>query len=425
MLTTAFLVLSIAVPARAGTPEADLSTVTLRQCYDRALARSEELKSRAEDVEQADQRARGALAGVYPRVDWEFSEVWQDPAGVRRLEAQGFGGFVQKEQAESRVNVNQALFSGLKEFTALKGFRKESARDALRVRRARAELYARAAAAFYAVLSRETEAANTAEGLELALDRVKELKALGRLGKARPSEVYTAQARAAALRAALLRSRARINTAREELSFITGVDLEKRPLAEEPAGGAPPTLEQALAAARQRSDVRAQRDDAAAQELRVRYELGSYWPTLDLSGRYHTRRATFMREIDWDATLALRLPLFQGGRVDAAVKRARSAHRQSLLALEELERRAAYQVHRLHGELASALEEASAQEESADAARKSYDSLREEYTLGLVTNLDVLQALDLLQAQRGARDAARLDVKRLAVELGVATETLP
>ncbi|TBR22201.1 TolC family protein [bacterium] len=425
MLTPSLLALSLAVPALAGAPPPDASSVTLRRCYDWALGRSEDLKVRAEDVEQADQRARGALAGVYPRVDWEFSEVWQDPAGVRRLEAQGFGGFVQKEQAESRVNVNQALFSGFKEFTALKGFRKESERDALRVRRARTELFARAAAAFYGVLARETEAANTAEGLLLAEDRVRELKALGRLGKARPSEVYTAVARAAALRAALVQSRARIASAREELSFITGQDLARRPLSDAPSGAPPPTLEEALAAARQRSDVRAQRDDAAANELRVRYELGNYWPTLDLLGRYHTRRATFMREIDWDAALTLRLPVFQGGRVDAAVKRARSAHRQSLLALEELERRAAYEARRLHGELTSALEEAQAQEESADAARKSYDSLREEYTLGLVTNLDVLQALDLLQAQRGARDAARLDVKRHVVELGVATETLP
>jgi len=39
--------------------------------------------------------------------------------------------------------------------------------------------------------------------------------------------------------------------------------------------------------------------------------------------------------------------------------------------------------------------------------------------LGLVTNLDVLQALDLLQAQKNDLNAARVKAKRLYVELGV------
>ncbi|MBI3298249.1 MAG: TolC family protein [Elusimicrobia bacterium] len=423
------MLLAAALFAFTGLARADdaaaAATVTLRQCYDWALERSEDLKRRAEDVVQAEQLARGAFAGLTPRVDWQFTQVWQDPEGVRRLEAQGFSGFVQREQAESFFSLNQPVFSGFKEFSALKGFRKQSERDALRVLRAKRELFERAAAAYYAVLGRETEAANTGESLSLAQDRVKELGGLKRLGKARQSEQFTAQAHAAALRAELRRSQARIASAREELSFLTGRDLSKRVLVDELAGRLVPPLEAALSAARERSDVRAQRDDAAAADLRVRFERGSYWPSVDLAGRYYTRRATFMREIDWDAALSLRLPLFQGARVDAAVKRAQSAHRQSLLVLEELERLAAYQTRRLHGELASSLEAATAQEESAEAARRSYESQREEYTLGLVTNLDVLQALDLLQVQRGARDAARLEVRRLTIGLGVATETLP
>jgi outer membrane protein TolC len=185
-------------------------------------------------------------------------------------------------------------------------------------------------------------------------------------------------------------------------------------------------VEKALAQSRERADVRAQRADVEASARRVRYEKGSYWPTLDLLGNYYTHRApAYLAPINWDVTLALSVPLFQGGRVQADVRRATSAQRQSQLMLEELERRVVYQVRRLHGDLSAAVEESQAQEDSADAAQKSYDSLKEEYKLGLVTNLDVLQALDLLLSQRGARDAARLDVKRLFISLGVATETLP
>lgn len=422
MLPLFLLVLFLAPSAHSQT---DASSVTLRQCYDWALAQSEDLKRRGEDIEQSRQRARGARAGVYPRLEFDFNETIQDPSGVRTLEGRGFSGFVQKEQSESYFSLSQPIFSGLKEFSALKGFRAESERDALRLRRAKARLYEQTAKSFYGVLGLETEAANTADGLRLALDRVKELEGFKRIGKARQSELYTAQAHAAALKAALSHSEAGIASARAELSFITGVDLSRRPLDDAPAEPAAPPLEEVLAKARGRSDRQALLRQAAADELRVRYELGNYWPTLDLLGRYHTRRATFMKEISWDALLSLRLPLFQGGRVAAAVEGARSAQRQTQLTLAELDRMTAYQVRRLHGELSSALDEARAQEESALAAQKSYDSLREEYKLGLVTNLDVLQALDLLQAQRAARDAARLRVKGLAVSLGVATETLP
>ncbi len=82
-------------------------------------------------------------------------------------------------------------------------------------------------------------------------------------------------------------------------------------------------------------------------------------------------------------------------------------------------------MRKLHADLTSAVEEAKAQEEAAQAAQKSYDALREEYGLGLVTNLDVLQALDLLQAQRRAWDAARLHAKIAFLRLQVAMERMP
>jgi len=64
-------------------------------------------------------------------------------------------------------------------------------------------------------------------------------------------------------------------------------------------------------------------------------------------------------------------------------------------------------------------------DEASIAARKSFDAQRKEYGLGLVTNLDVLQAVDLLQSQNMARDTARLKVKRLYINLRVALEQMP
>ncbi|HVE14929.1 MAG TPA: TolC family protein [Elusimicrobiota bacterium] len=406
--------------------EVSSSSVTLRRCYDWALAQSEDLRRRQEDIVQADASARAAMGGLFPKASYDFTDTYQDPKGVDTLNSQGFGGFIQKEQPESKFTLRQPLFSGLREFSAFSGFRQQSLRDSYRFQRASRELYLATAGSFYSVVGQEVEWANTNAGLELARSRIKELQGFKRLGKARDSEVFTAQAHAAALQAQLKQIEARIGSARAELSFLTGKDLARAPLADElPDRPAFATLEESLAAGQERSDVRAQKADLAANELKVRYEKGGYWPSIDVSGHYYTRRATYLSAIHWDAMLSLDVPIFEGGTTRANVRRALSAYRQSELALSELARRVAYLVGRTHGELLAAAAEAQSQEEAAAAAQKSYDSLLEEYRLGLVTNLDVLQALDLLQTQRNARDAARLNVKRLFIELGVATERLP
>ncbi len=415
-----------AIPLRAIAASEDLSPVTLAQCNEWAQAQSESLKSRREAVEQSRARARAALGGALPRLDWEWRDTWQDPDGVKELERKGFSGFVEKNQVESKFTLEQPLFSGLREFSAWSGFRRESARDALRLERASRELFETVAAAFYAVLTHESDRDNAAAALALAEDRVKDLREFRRLGKARASEVFTAQAHAAALRARLQQIRSRIIAAREDLSFLTGRDLSSRTLRDDIPGPPPvEALDDVLARAAGRSDLRAQREEVAAQQKRVRYQKGLYWPAVDLSGNYYTQRATFLEVLDWDLMLSLKVPLFRGGATAAGVREAESAYRQSLLALEEMERNVLHGMRKLHADLTAVVEEAKAQEEAAQAAQKSYDALREEYGLGLVANLDVLQALDLLQAQRRAWDAARLQAKIAFLRLQVAMEKMP
>lgn len=180
-----------------------------------------------------------------------------------------------------------------------------------------------------------------------------------------------------------------------------------------------------LEQAKERTDLRAQREDVLAKRLRVRYERGSYWPDADVTGNYYTKRATFLKDIDWDIVLSLEVPFYQGGAVAANVREAASALRQSVFTLEDLERYVSYSVRKMYGELAGAIQQEASLREASRAARQSYDALKKEYGLGLVTNLDVLQALDLLQEQQSAYDNARLKTKRLFVQLNVAVEKMP
>src|SRR5258706_16417582 len=96
--------------ADVATPPQPPAGVTLRQCYAWAVAQSENLKIRQEDINQSSARSRSALGGAFPYLDWQFTDTWQDPKGVDTLDRQGFGGFVAKEQVDSKLSLKQPLF---------------------------------------------------------------------------------------------------------------------------------------------------------------------------------------------------------------------------------------------------------------------------------------------------------------------------
>lgn len=400
--------------------------LTLAQCFKLAQNQSESLKIQMEEINKSSARGRAALGGAMPDVRWKFDNTWNDPSGVKALEAQGFTGFVEKEQTESKFTLEQPLFSGLREWTAWSGAKRERLKNELLLERASLDLYEDVSEIFYSILDGESNRGNTKAALILAENRVRELKGFSRLGKARKSEVFTAEAHAAALKADLVQIESMIKSFREELSYLAGQDLTNSPLLED--GGnisEPMPLSEALTKAQNRSDLKAQKEDMAVQKLRVRYERGFFWPSIDVFGNYYTQRSTFLDEIDWDIVLSVDMPLFQGGSVRARVREAQAGYRQAQLKLSEMERHVQYSVRKIHSDLLSALQQTRSLEEATLAAQKSYDALQDEYKLGLVTNLDVLQAMDFLLAQKRARDTARLKSKHLFVSLDIAMETLP
>lgn len=424
VITSSLLFLGALLPLRA----ADLSSatpVTLTQCYEWAKGQNEDLRIRQETIQQSQAKAQSALGDAFPRIAWKLEETWNDPSGVDELEAQGFSGFVEKRQTQSRFTAEQPLFSGLREFSAYSGFKKESKRDALRYERAAFELYNQIAETFYMVLGAETELKNTQAALNLAEDRVKELNGFLRLGKARQSELYTAKAYAAGWRANIDQIQSIIESSRHELSFLTGRDLTNTPLVDQLASDLRlVSLDDALARSKERTDLRAQHEEVDALKLRIRYEKGHFWPSADVTGNYYTERSTFLDKIDWDVILSVDFPLFQGGKVSASVKEARSQYRQSVLNLQRTERRIDSSVRKTYAELLAAVGAKKSLEDAVNAAEQSYESLRKEYRLGLVTNLDVLQAMDFLQTQKTKLDVARVRSKVLFIKLNVEMERM-
>lgn len=403
-------------------PLAHGADLNLRRCYEWALENHEGLARQRESIVQSKARGRVALAGALPTISWDWRGTRQDTQGLQN----NFGGFIERDQVESMFTLDQSIYHGFREWSARAGFKKEAARDLLLLKRSETLLFAEVATLYYNVVALQNALADTDSARQLAETRVKALQEFCRLGKARASELHSAESQAARLRADVTRLKSQGRGARSELSFLTQRPLGAAPLPDDldAAPGSLP-LDTFLAAARRRSDVEAQRRDAEGREYNLRYERADRFPTLGLTAHWYTRRPTLFEPIDWDVNVSLRAPLFQGGRTVGTVAEVRSQKKQSELFLRELARRVETDVRRAYDDWVDSGAEIADLDAARRAAQASHDAQIKEYRLGLVTNLDVLMALQTLLDAKRALDTARIESRRRYVALLVAAEVLP
>jgi outer membrane protein len=105
------------------------------------------------------------------------------------------------------------------------------------------------------------------------------------------------------------------------------------------------------------------------------------------------------------------VPIFSGGIVQSRVREAMSQRTQSELDLSRVRRQAEQEVRALYQSVARDRTQVAALDKSTTANRLSYQAHAGEYRLGLVTNLDLLQALTAFQQSQRALDRARLTAK--------------
>jgi len=121
---------------------------------------------------------------------------------------------------------------------------------------------------------------------------------------------------------------------------------------------------------------------------------------VSLDGNHYTKRVGNSDDVDWDATLTVDVPLFQGGETRGLVAEARSQANQSELIYRESKRNAALEIKNAFSQYQGALRRFSALKTALNATQKNYDLQKEDFRLNLVNNLDVLQALEELQDSR-------------------------
>lgn len=394
--------------------ESMAQALTLDDYFAAALRRSTVVATQTELIHQAEERTKQATSALLPTVNGVATYTWQEPLPTGTLIT---SNNQLDRQSLARLTATQPLFRGFREFAALRQTRALEGAQLHDYQQARVLLFKDVAQNFYSVLSNERDITNLDEEIRQNLVREKDLQDRVRIGRSRASELLTVQSTLSTLRAQREQLQGQLSVARETLAFLSGLDATTELRDTELI---PPELEplsEYLAQVEARPDVQAGKKRLSAGQENVAVARGAHLPSLDLNANYYLDRSGNLQDVNWDVQLALSVPIFAGGSLQSKVREAQSQSTQAELGLEQVRRQAQQEIRALHQSVLSDRSQLEALDRATEIARRNYAAQSRDYRLGLVTNLDVNQALTAyLENQRTAdrvRFAAKLDYLKL------------
>src|SRR5262249_42636218 len=153
---------------------------------------SESLQISVEQIQQIEQQYRQTLGSVYPNLALYGSERWQGNHGA--------GAFSPTSTPQVNLTLTQPIFSGFREYAAMRGYKHQGKAAELQLKFANQQLFQDVATAFYQILNLEKNLLDTKDLLAMTEDRVKELRTREQLGKSRVSEVLSVESSLATVR---------------------------------------------------------------------------------------------------------------------------------------------------------------------------------------------------------------------------------
>ena len=389
---------------------ATMRTISFNEACALALAKSETLARQAEGIKQLEAAERLAASAFRPSFDFNAMQHKQQNS------ASATNGY---------ISGSYSLFSGMRDYISAKAASAKTGAAAFDLERARQQLYLGTAQAYLNLFSAQQEVYIRRDQMAVTAKRITELESRADIGRSRKSEVVAAKTQLAQDKASYLDAAAVERGAQQALMFLTGLGTDLAPAEISPRHGE--GLEAYLKSALARPDLAAGRKSLESYNYLADIQDHNLWPTVNLSADYYALRNPMPDPADrWNGTIALNIPLYTGGAARAQKDSAYAAKRSAGFALQFSERQALTEVRSAYEEYKySILQEASLD----DALALALDNARyqqDDYKLGLVTNLDVLSALNSVLQTRLALSQAkvqeRLTLMKLEAAAGVETK---
>jgi len=375
--------------------------LTLQDAVDRGLKTNLGLFLSGTTAEKSHAARRQVLSELLPHVEGSLRE------STERINLRALGiplatlpRTVDVSNSDARVNASQSLL----DLTAISRTRAaHSAEDAAQsdYRDARETVAVAVSNAYLAVLAAQVR-------LDLAQTDLKTAEALYQLAKDRENsglspEVDTlrAQVEVQARQESVIDANNTLAKQQIVLLRLLGLDIHQpihltSPLTKESFKSitSEDAYEQALAS---RQDYRSTREQLRSAKLAKHAAELERAPKIGVAGNYGALGTAPGNAIPtWDVGLALRIPVFEGGRIQADVSAADATLREKQAELEDIRTRIAQDVENALLDLDSANKQVEVSQAALGYANRALTQSKDRFSAGVTNNIEVIQAQEAL-----------------------------
>ncbi|HEX4141442.1 MAG TPA: TolC family protein [Candidatus Methylacidiphilales bacterium] len=425
------------IAANASNPRA----LDLQTCFQLTAVRDDSLKISMEDVEIARAQMSQNIAALWPTFTVSNQQQFIHYNGpTTGFSFTSFGTPVgggsavpgvtsvtegqRNYQSQSNVNMNYTIFNGGQNWNNVGASARAIAAKKQTLARDYQTIYQDVAQAFYNVLQFEGDMAVQADLIDALRARVDDLRDRVNLGRSRPSELLQAQTDLANAKVTLESQRGSMNAAKETVAFYTGIPSASMVLRDTQEFPTVQQLDAYLAHSPSRPDVLSQIETMKQSERQLASAIGQYLPTVSAQGNFLASQDPVSNNIDATMTIEVSMPIFDGGLIAGQVHQNHEQVRQNRINIEQLQRTSDQDTRTAYVNFDAAVAQILVLREAATLAAKDFEAQVDDYRRGVVSNLDVLTALQDYQTARiqlhNANMTARLDLINLNVAAGLA-----
>ena len=430
------------VEANAHDPRA----LDLETCFRLTAVRDDSLKISFQDIEIARAQLSQSIAGLWPTFNvtnqqqflhytgqssgFSFSSLGATGTGVGGTGGLPVTGLTttttgnQDYQSQSNVTMTYTVFNGGQNYNQVGASSENVKAKRQTLAREYQTIYQDVAQGFYNVLQYQGDLVVEHDLIEALSARVDDLVQRVKLGRSRPSEMLQAQTDLANARVTEEQQRGSFNAALETVAFYIGVPAGRFVLKDTGKFPSAQQLEFYLQQSGARPDVLAQVDSLRQAERNLSVAKGELFPTITANGDYLFQQDPVSNDVDATMTLQISMPIFDGGLILGQINQNRQLVRQSALNVEQLARTADQDTRTAYVNFNASVAQVVVLREAARYAAKNLEAQVEDYRRGVVSNLDVLTALQDYQNARAqlhnANMQARLNLINLHVAAGIA-----
>jgi outer membrane protein len=327
-------------------------------------------------------------------------------------------------ESQSSITMNYTIFNGGQNYNTVGASRALVAAKRETMARDYQTIYQDVAQAFYNVLQYEGDMIIQRDLINALADRVEDLRQRVSLGRSRPSEFLQAQTDLANAKVTVQADIGSTNASLETLAFYTGIPANEIKLKDTQKFPTVSQLEYYLQKTGNRPDVLSEVQSLRQAERNLSVAKGELFPTISASGNYLASQDPVSNNIDATMTLQISMPIFDGGLILAQIHQNHEMVRESALNVEQLQRTADQDTRTAYANFNASVAQVIVLREAASYAAKNLEAQVNDYRLGVVSNLDVLTALQDYQTARvqlhNANMQTRLDLINLHVAAGMA-----